>query len=57
MEDLANPTKWVLGDLPQFKLIMKEVERELEKWETEKATCISYIRELESDLLKGARTR
>ncbi|KAH9902536.1 hypothetical protein C8Q73DRAFT_634146 [Cubamyces lactineus] len=53
VEDLANPTKWVLGDLPQFKLIMKEVERELESWEKEKATCISYVRELESDLLKA----
>ncbi|KAI0774968.1 hypothetical protein BD413DRAFT_290325 [Trametes elegans] len=52
-QDLLDPTKWVMGDLTQFKHIMKEVERELEKWEKEKATCISYIRELESDMLKA----
>ncbi|KAI0350061.1 hypothetical protein OH77DRAFT_1514617 [Trametes cingulata] len=52
-QDLVDPTKWIMGDLPQFKQIMKEVEQELEKWEKEKATCISHIRELESDMLKA----
>ncbi|KAH9848407.1 hypothetical protein C2E23DRAFT_889067 [Lenzites betulinus] len=53
VEDLGDPTKWILGDLAQFKEIMKEVGRELEKWEKEKATCITTIRELESDMLKA----
>ncbi|KAI0366339.1 hypothetical protein BV20DRAFT_972063 [Pilatotrama ljubarskyi] len=52
-QDLIDPTKWIMGDLPQFKQIMKEVERELEKWEKQKAVCISHIRELESDMLKA----
>ncbi|KAI0648862.1 hypothetical protein C8Q79DRAFT_1064942 [Trametes meyenii] len=52
-EDLVDPTKWIMGDLPQFKQIMKEVEHELGKWEKDKATYISYIRELESDMLKA----
>ena len=42
-----------MSDLTQFKHIMKEVERELQKWQAEKATCVSYLRELESDMLKG----
>ena len=42
-----------MSDLTQFKHIMKDVERGLEKWEREKATCIVQLRELESDLLKG----
>ncbi|TBU43247.1 hypothetical protein BD309DRAFT_864722, partial [Dichomitus squalens] len=52
--DLNEPTKWFMSDLTQFKHIMKEVERGLEKWEKEKAACISQLRELESDLLKGS---
>lgn len=48
-----DPTKWILGDLSQFKEIMKEVEREVAKWEKEKAAVISAMRELESDMLKG----
>ncbi len=32
---------------------MKEVEREVEKWEKEKPSVISVMRELESDMLKG----
>ncbi|KAI9001521.1 hypothetical protein BD414DRAFT_432167 [Trametes punicea] len=57
VEDLTDPTKWILGDLPQFKQLMKEVVRELERWEEEKAVCISYIRELESDMLKATTRR
>ncbi|RPD60964.1 hypothetical protein L226DRAFT_612704 [Lentinus tigrinus ALCF2SS1-7] len=53
-KDLTEPTKWVLSDLMAFKQIMKEVERELEKWQSEKQKCISYLRELESDMLKGS---
>ncbi|OSC99961.1 hypothetical protein PYCCODRAFT_746796 [Trametes coccinea BRFM310] len=53
IEDLTDPTKWLLGDLPQFKQLMKEVERELGKWQKEKAVLISHIRELESDMLKA----
>ncbi|KAI0833742.1 hypothetical protein BC628DRAFT_1492442 [Trametes gibbosa] len=52
-KDLEDPTKWILGDLAQFKEIMKEVERELATWEKGKATYISSIRELESDMLKA----
>ncbi|KAI0636172.1 hypothetical protein C8Q77DRAFT_1101977 [Trametes polyzona] len=52
-QDLSDPTKWILSDLTQFKEIMKEVERELEKWEKAKAACISDIRELESEMLKA----
>lgn len=52
-QDLLDPTKWILGDLSQFKEIMKEVEREVAKWEKEKAAVISIMRELESDMLKG----
>ncbi|TFK82700.1 hypothetical protein K466DRAFT_666322 [Polyporus arcularius HHB13444] len=52
--DLKEPTNWVLSDLTAFKQIMKEVERELEKWQSEKEKCISYLRELESDMLKGS---
>ncbi|KAL1949793.1 hypothetical protein VTO73DRAFT_8674 [Trametes versicolor] len=52
-QDLLDPTKWILGDLSQFKEIMKEVEREVAKWEKEKATVISAMRELESDMLKA----
>ena len=53
-QDLTEPTKWVLSDLTAFVHIMKEVERELGKWQSEKEKCISYLRELESDMLKGA---
>lgn len=56
-KDLSEPTKWVMSDLSQFTQIMKEVERELEKWRAEKATCVSYLRELESDMLKGTSGR
>ncbi|KAM5544595.1 hypothetical protein V8D89_001493 [Ganoderma adspersum] len=53
-DDLNEPTKWVMSDLPQFKHILKEAELGLEKWQKEKATCILHLRELESDMLKGS---
>lgn len=56
-QDLLDPAKWILGDLSQFKEIMKEVEREVTKWEKEKPAVISVMRELESDMLKGAFSR
>ena len=51
--DLTDKSKWVLGDLPQFKHIMKEVEGEVQKWLESKTALVSYLRELESDMLKG----
>ena len=52
-QDLADVSKWALADLPQFKQMMKEVEREFQKWEESKTTCVSYLRELESNMLRG----
>lgn len=55
--DLTDKSKWVLGDLPQFKHIMKEVEGEVQKWQESKTALVSYLRELESDMLKGVCAR
>ena len=56
-DDLNEPIKWVMSDLPQFKHILKEAEVALEKWQKEKATCILHLRELEGDMLKGESYR
>ncbi|OBZ72331.1 hypothetical protein A0H81_07501 [Grifola frondosa] len=51
--DLGDPTKWVVGDATQFAQIMKSVEKDIAVFETEKATYIGGICDLESNMLKG----
>ncbi|KAH9943101.1 uncharacterized protein BXZ73DRAFT_40095, partial [Epithele typhae] len=52
-QDLTDASKWAMGDLSQFKQIMQEVERDLVAWEAAHATCISGLRELESEMMKA----
>ncbi|PCH42638.1 hypothetical protein WOLCODRAFT_72039, partial [Wolfiporia cocos MD-104 SS10] len=51
--DIANPSKWVIGDLTRLKQVMRTIEAEIALWERQKAEHISAVIELESHLLKA----
>lgn len=53
--DFSDPSKWKINDLPALKKMLKGVEREILDVYEFKDKLLPPLRDLESDLLKGAR--
>lgn len=52
--DLGDPLKWGLADAPQFGQVLKQYERELETLKEKRNEDKKILRELQSNVLKGA---